>query len=434
MESSDDDSSTSFQPDRWSYISIVRQCVDMRDASAANPVWADGSTRLILRLTRLCKAEQDHRIQSVYRHLRTLGVDLMFGDLTESGTQRIAQSKVYPDSTPIPSANLNLDLSMLVALISDISHSPLPRTHIEAETRFQPVRRVWKRKTSRIDGHILEDRAAQQEELGAEEHSRALIIQLQQEMQSALVPDLIDTIASACDDRGLSPLEIRFWTTREAMERCLAIAMKIAGPREMARAYCLFKNPIGSSDTKTFWSESRHRVLDGPLKDLHVRIIEDEPNLAKCKSSAHAFVTRLESACQMVIENEGILPSNNALRRNFHGNRPAKGQNAGSPPKKPSLHTVRSMLAGATYGMTTITANRTSVKQMVRIMGLRGLTTGDDYAAFLVTEPKTLAEQKRTDGKVYVRVASIWTLEPRSLAESMETKSDPDADGRKEAV
>lgn len=427
-ESSDDDSSTGVQADQWSCISIVRQCVVMREASVANPVWADGCPRLILRLTRLCEAEQDHRIQSIYSHLRTLGVDLHFGDPVESGTQIIAQSRVYLDSAPIPSMNLNLDLSMLVALISDISHAPLPSSLPEAEARFQPVRRIWKRKTSRIDGHILEDRAAQQEELGPEEHSRALIAQLQQEMQSALIPDLIDTIASACDDRGLSPLAVRFWTTREAMERCLEIARKIAGPRELARAYCLFQNSIGSSDKETFWSESRHRVCDGPLKDLHIRIIEDEPDRAKGKSPAHSFATRLESACRMVLENEGIVQRNGALPRNSRGKRPTKGQNAGNSPKKPSLHTVRSMLAGATHGMTTITANRMSVKQMVRIMGLRGLTTDDDFAAFLVAEPKTLAEQKRTDAKAYPSVASIWTLEPRSLAESMVTKSNPDGD------
>jgi len=428
MDSSDDESCTSYRPDRWSYVSIVRQCVDMREASIANPVWRDGHIRLVLRLTRLCEEEQDARIQSVYGHLRTLGIDIMFGDPAELGTQRIAQSKINPDRAPIPSADLNLDLSMLVALISDISHSQLPETPNEAEARFQPVRRVWKRKTSRNDGQILEDRAARQEELGPEEHSRALIVQLQQEMQSALIPELIGIINSACDDHRSYPTEVRFWTTREAMERCLTIATKIAGPRELERAYQLFQNPVESSGTKTFWSGSRHRVLDGPLKHLYVRIIEDEPNLAKQQSSAHSFATRLGSACQMVNENEDIVPPSSALSHRFRGNRPSKGQNAGNPLKKPSLHTVRSMLAGATYGMTTITANRTSVKQMVRIMGLRGLTNEDDYAAFLVTEPKTLAEQKRTDGKSFPTVASIWTFEPRSLAESMITNSDPDGD------
>jgi hypothetical protein len=131
MESSDDDESVSSQSDRWSDISIVRQCLDMREASDKNPTCLDRNTLLVFRLTRLCQEEEDSRIQSIYQYLRGLGIDLRFGQPAESGIE-----VTLPSSVPIPSMNLNLDLSMLVAIISDISHSE------SLETQDFPHRRA----------------------------------------------------------------------------------------------------------------------------------------------------------------------------------------------------------------------------------------------------------------------------------------------------
>jgi hypothetical protein len=85
--------------------------------------------------------------------------------------------------------------------------------------------------------------------------------------------------------------------------------------------------------------------------------------------------------------------------------------------------------------MTTVTANRMSIKQSIRAMGrLDGLTDDtDEHASIWVVEPKTLSEQKRSDltdeqsgrsrnpSALYTSDAVVWVVEPRSLAETMRT-------------
>ncbi|THH28986.1 hypothetical protein EUX98_g5208 [Antrodiella citrinella] len=69
-------------------------------------------------------------------------------------------------------------------------------------------------------------------------------------------------------------------------------------------------------------------------------------------------------------------------------------------------HTVQTMLWGATRGWTTLTANKTSVKAILREMK----TSGN-------------AVWERTTGHVdsggETEVAALWVVEPRSLAEGM---------------
>lgn len=81
--------------------------------------------------------------------------------------------------------------------------------------------------------------------------------------------------------------------------------------------------------------------------------------------------------------------------------------------------------------MTTITANRQSVKQIVRAIGsTEGLREESTLAAFMVVEPKTLGELKRSDqrpeellvaAQASAGKAALWSVEPRSLAEQLRT-------------
>jgi hypothetical protein len=67
-----------------------------------------------------------------------------------------------------------------------------------------------------------------------------------------------------------------------------------------------------------------------------------------------------------------------------------------------TTHTVQSMLCGAANGWTTLTANRASVKAMLREVKMRGY--GVDA---------------RDGGAGAVKYAALWVLDPRSLAEGM---------------
>jgi hypothetical protein len=65
------------------------------------------------------------------------------------------------------------------------------------------------------------------------------------------------------------------------------------------------------------------------------------------------------------------------------------------------------MLYGAAHGWTTLTANRASVKAVLREVKIRGYE-GDVHGG--------------RDGAV--KYAALWVIDPRSLAEGMRTESD----------
>ncbi|KAG8216020.1 hypothetical protein J3R82DRAFT_8013 [Butyriboletus roseoflavus] len=98
--------------------------------------------QVTIRLTRLDPSlEDDPRIEKTIQYLRDMGIDVQLGE----------RSYLHPTPTKLkllePTANINLDLSALIALISDISHSPLPRTEQEAHARFEPPQSYfdWKK-------------------------------------------------------------------------------------------------------------------------------------------------------------------------------------------------------------------------------------------------------------------------------------------------
>ena len=80
---------------------------------------------------------------------------------------------------------------------------------------------------------------------------------------------------------------------------------------------------------------------------------------------------------------------------------------------KLTAHTVESLLWGAELGWTTLTANRTSVKAILKemkIARLRGRLDGLDGDSGIEND---VCEKGREE------VAAIWIVDPRSLAEQM---------------
>lgn len=410
---------------KWRHISIVRQCLDMRMAAKSCTVGPEESPCLSYRLSRMDEAYDDQRVQTLYQVIRTLDVDLRFGDPEDVSPDPVLCRA--PKETVL-SLDLNLDLSLLIALLSDITHADLPRTYVEAEARYQPVARVWKRTTSRLDGRLIENRPALEGELGTEEHTRALTMQLKQEMRSGLVDELSQAIRTMCELRKIAPDHVRFWTTKEAMERCRDIARKIAGPREAYRAKHMFgERP--DNEISLFWYGSRHQPVLQPMRTFAVGLLENASESHAVVHPPRSFAGRLESTCRRILGGDVIETVVRDPLGPYRGGPRRHTKTLPTAPKVPSMHTTRSMLAGVTRGMTTVTANRMSVKQIVRNMGLRGLEQKGDLASFLVVEPKTLAEQKRADGiaptndndhNVKLRVAALWVTEPRSLSETFQ--------------
>jgi hypothetical protein len=399
------------------HISIARQCLDMRDAARTYGAAMEYVPSLTYRLSRMDEEIQDPCIQALYQVIRGLDIDLQFGD-PEDATQQAENGT--PVQT-VPSLDLNLDLSLLIALLSDITHADLPQSDEEAEARYQPVPRMWKRATSRTDGRVTEDRPAMAGEFGTEEHTRALTIQLKQEARSGLIDELSAAIDTMCDVRKVSPEHVRFWTTREAIERCHDIARKIAGPREAYRARHMFRPRDTSGDISPFWLGSRHQPVSGAMRTFAVGVLEEESSdIDFALHAPRSFARRLIFTCHRILSIGGdrsVIGRDENIRR-------ASGHD--SPTLKvPSAHTTRSMLAGVVRGMTTVTANRMSVRQILRNMGgLQGLEKESDLASVLVVvQPKTLAEEKRADialnTKGHMQETAVFMItEPRSLSEA----------------
>ena len=89
-----------------------------------------------------------------------------------------------------PTIRVNLDLSILIALVPDITHSPLPNTPGEIETRYVPSLQYceWKRK---CEGNKRSDEEIDGEN-GIGKHLRALAKQALQEMGRGLLCVLRD--------------------------------------------------------------------------------------------------------------------------------------------------------------------------------------------------------------------------------------------------
>ena len=224
--------------------SILRPGRSLLDAARRNPL--PGTLippSVTLRLTRLDPApsdpkEHDARIAQTIDMLRDMGVDVELGERDPHLLPRVNPT---PARRLEPTIRVNLDLSILIALVSDITHSPLPSSPAEADMRYVPSAQYleWKRKrleaSKRPDEEIDESLLG---ENGIAKHSRALSNQALQEMRRGLLHELRDRLSAVS---GLELQNVEFWTTPEARDRCLRIVLsKIGGPHEKRRAAALF--------------------------------------------------------------------------------------------------------------------------------------------------------------------------------------------------
>ncbi|KAL1948499.1 hypothetical protein VTO73DRAFT_12574 [Trametes versicolor] len=442
-ESSEDESRPSLAPKAFdnSMLSAGRSLLD---AAKRHPLpGAGGVPSVTLRLTRLDPSpsnprDYDPRIAQTIQHLRDMGIEVELGE----------RKQVHaPQTTPPPSRRLeptirvNLDLSLLIALVSDITHSPLPMSVADAEARYVPSLQYceWKRK--RPDGCKRSDEEAEGstpwDSSGPSEHSRALANQALQEMARGLLDELRDRLV-AVSSPTLEGVE--FWTTPEARDRCLRIVLsKIGGRNEKRRVAALFPsaNTNISQAEDAYWENSRYpkaflpvvpiRVFDSlvPPPDLN------PPLLSENGRALSPFFALLSRTCRNILAQESSshaptppLPSERqpdhlTTAQTDRSDRPGAAdgdeiERATVMKTNPRLtaHTVQSMLWGAARGWTTVTANKSSVKAILR--DIRASEGG--YGWF--EESRARAEgQGETD--VVAEAAAMWVVDPRSLAEGM---------------
>lgn len=516
LTDSDSDSETSDQDARPSLAqkefdnSLLRQGRALLAAAAQNllpfPSSPSGSSHLddspprpkvVFRLTRLDPLSQlprdnDPRIALTVKMLEEMGIEVQLGPHPPPTSSPSSRPTRRP-TTFKPTRQINLDLSILIALVSDLTHASLPQTDKEADERFIPSQAYMEWRKSKLRAKIyadlhkggkvgatsssnrknvskLVDQAdgegdgeGKDADGGGLEHSRALAEQLKQEMKKGLLNEMMDRVtdsfdpASAsteCNDRQQG---IEFWTTKEARDRCLRIVSKIGGPNEKRRAHALFASTSSSDDAaSSYWKDSRYSKNFVPLHPIHIFPTSQPPDItletAGRSHTREPFFRALEETCRFLLSTE-IAPHPRALPASLiSGSGPATSvpstvgsaspvgdedeivgdeiQRASVMKANPKLtaHTVQSMLWGAVSdegnGWTTITANRASVRAMIREMkGRSGVVSGGDWLGGGIGRPTDTngqdAEGSGTGANMEVGRAAIWTVDPRSLAEGM---------------
>lgn len=468
-------------------------CVDESiKTTALNSGYAQTSRiRVTVRLTRLDPSPSDPsyfdpRIPQTIQALEKMGIQVKLGD-----------SDPHPSPPPpppprvfLPTTQVNLDLSLLVALISDITHVPLPKSYKDAEERFIPPASYVEWKTRRMEEIVMQepsendpdengsgaesggDRLAQGKKVklpgqGKPEsikHSRALANQAKQEMDDAILEEIRDRLLQTVrlvygDTLGLK--DVQFWTTAEARTRCLRIASKISGTRERERAKALLFSPTSTmtappesgSDFETglraasslYWGNSRYE--EGYLPLLPVRVFSQVASPQDALPSScdqpsplprSPFFDRLAKTCTHILAQD-IVPHPRSLPSNIISGIPpsASGINIpeleGLPPldddggeiqratvtkanPKLTAHTVETLLEGARRGWTTLTANKHSVKEVLK--EVKALSGG--YHVVGADQEVQGSGKVVEDGKGNViETAAIWIVDPRSLAEIM---------------
>ncbi|KAJ6481653.1 hypothetical protein C8R45DRAFT_308403 [Mycena sanguinolenta] len=391
--------------------SLLRMGRSLLAAANANPL--DTATgleppKVTLRLTRLNPSEpgeDDPRISQTIDYLRATGIDVLLGEHVQS---EIPSPTPAPQAVPptqlVPTANINLDLSVLIALVSDLTHAPLPESVEEAHSRFAAPPRA------------RESKYPHQEQDGGNPavQSRALTSQIMQEMlqemgRGGMFQELHARLLPLLPPNGTTPL--RFWTTAEAHERFLRIVNKIGGPGEKQRAAVLFETQNFTLDAAEalFWAGSR--FPQGFLPILPIRVYHDDPPTDGAPGRAQ-FFRSMEKTCRDILAHETpavapqkggerVLYSNNGFRRNLDSER-ATVTRANA---RLTAHTVQSLLWGAQHGWTTLTANKSSVKALLR--EIRAARVAGRLAEDLPGEAEAELQE----------VVAIWIVDPRSLAE-----------------
>lgn len=474
--------------------SVLRMGRSLLKAAQVNPI--EGTTeipKITLRLTRLNPTSNDDgtqpdpRIAQTISMLKGMGLDVELGERTPAEIPEPSSPMDEPaDATPItflPTRNINLDLSVLIALISDLTHAPLPRSIEHANRRFVPPQeyREWKVKRMAM---IRKDKSAPthnttsgKDGVGLEsdinelpndliKHARALTTQLLQEMNKGLLQELHDRITSSASFDSIGALNttngtvenVVFWTTEEARDRCLRIVSKIGGVHEKRRARAMFCLSPSSSDInagaeipleeaeKSYWQDSRFPAKFIPL--LPIRIFPASSLQAAVtleldqRSQQSAFGVSLSRVCSDILAQETI-PHPRSLPYHIT-DAGTISVNSSSPPSLPApstdapyspeiqrasvtkanprltAHTVQSMGLGAKLGWTTLTANRSSVKAILR--ELKAARTAGRLGVLQQNDDGMRyggSKRKREARGEMETMAAIWIVDPRSLAEGM---------------
>ena len=426
--------------------SLLRAGRALLAAARDNPVLGTNSPPgIVFHLTRIDpdatdESGNDPRIAHTIESLRNMGLSIKLGE--RATIRQLVDSVPVLPSPPvlIPTLQINLDLSILIALVSDLTHAPLPESEDAALERFTPSAAYmeWKRSRLRAKSGGRSDstntaREVTDDPFDSTQHSQALAAQQQQEMRKGIFQEMHERLVPlvTCQKQvsldgptydlvpplNDAPPLVEFWTTSEARDRCLRIVAKIGGPAEMRRSQALLPTssmdgdvpPSLSEQEAQYWANSRHQRGFLPLLPIRIFTTSDPPSPPS--SQPAGFFSALEVTCRALLAADGI-PNRRATESEVAGADKGEGGeiqrvSVVRTNARLTTHTVQSMLHGAAHGWTTLTANRASVKAILREVKMRGYEVG-----------------LHGGGDGAVKYAALWVINPRSLAEGMRSVSD----------
>jgi len=453
--------------------------------------------RVTMRLTRLDPealnedgTPVDARIRKTVDMLKEMGLFVELGELPLTFPDPQPERCDDQDRLLLPTLNINLDLSMLIALISDLTHAPLPASVEDAKRRFipPPEYREWKEKRKAESGKPAKRRTGAKlattiqpgQESNVDElphdlikHSRALTNQLLQEMSHSMMEEVGERIKAASDDAAThagdsngSP-RANFWTTLEAKDRCLRIVSKIGGVHEKRRARALFclaelepaeyhqadETLLSVEEAEElYWVGSRFSVGFIPLHPIRIFPTTTPTSLAGAAGGGEEllefthlpkipFFRRLEQTCVSILSQDIVphrrakahlpayssqsapsTPADASLRTNNpHADEIQRAAVTKANPKL-TAHTVQTLQWGSTLGWTTLTANRSSIKAIVREVRKR-IPSRDDGPAVGVNGEDLNGGAKVAAADLSDVTMAVWIMSPRSLAEGMSAQT-----------
>jgi hypothetical protein len=419
--------------------SLLRVGRTLVDAAAQQSSGGRTPPKVTLRLSRLEPTpsnprEHDPRIAQTIDILQVMGIEVLLGDRAPlKAPPAVVASTSTTGPTLAPSTNINLDLSILVALVSDLTHAPLPSNIEQAEAWFTPGQsyREWKDARVRAGKVKLpgyDDARAK----GLVAQTNALAIQSIQEVRLGMLQEIHQRLDSA----GILQTA-QFWSTAEARNRCLRIVSKIGGPNERRRANALLDPNATAERIAEFWQDSRWPAELIPL--LPIRILPLLDIAPASTSPVPSFTNILRDTCtdllaegpvpdprSLDLASSSVPPSSSSFTTTTQNEPVDNGDEDGDPTSsdgeieraavigsnvKLTAHTVQSMLQGSLRGWTTLTANKGSIRMILKEMRTRRAGLG----AVVDEDPQSVGNS--------ANLAAFWIVEPRSLAEGMRCDS-----------
>lgn len=408
--------------------SVLRMARPLLAAAKANPIPGSADTPTItLHLTRLETSpsnpkEYDDRISRTIKELENLGIEVRLGERDDIELEQLQRAKLDSPRRLQPTSRINLDLSILIALVSDLTHSPLPLSVEEADARFTPSASYVEWKMSRLAAQNIEIPEQPLELQNIAKPSRALATQALQEIVKALWEEMRERLSTSIEEGT-----VEFWTTPEAVDRCMQIVGKIGGPNEKRRVRAMFPEDEPhtiAQQEELFWQGSRFPRAYLPLFPIRLlptasaQLLQESSEGEGSESSTFPpFFSALARTCRTILAQD-VVPHPRASPS------PAPGSARDTPTPEDdgeisraavtkanhrlTAHTVQTMLWGASRGWTTLTANKASVKAIVREMAAAGNAVWERAGV-----------EESSVGAGEAEAAALWVVEPRSLAEGM---------------